>query len=108
MKWLKTIGLVLAMIALGLAGAQVASRKANAKKKEDREQGFLAEGSSASIKKAKALKESAQKDIDKAVAAHKRMETRAEAIGEMNEDLDELMDHFNSERVRVKQGGPTA
>jgi GAF domain-containing protein len=108
LRWLKTLGLIATAVALAMAGAQVASRKRKAKAKEEREQEFLAEGSSQSIEKARALKESAQKDIDKGVEAKKRMDAKAETIGEMNEDLDELMDHFNSERVRLKQGSGTS
>jgi len=110
MSWpsLKTLGAILAAIALVLLGARAAKKKGNARKKEAREQQYLADGSSKSLQKAKKLKESAQKDIDASVAAHDEMAKKLEALGEGNEDLDELMDRFNSDRVRRKSTRPTS
>lgn len=91
-------------IALVLLGAKVQSKKRAVKKKETREQQRLADGSSKAIQKAKKIKESAQKDLDTIAAAKVKMRKKLDTIGEADEDLDELMDRFNSERVRKPSG----
>lgn len=99
-RWLTTLSLVLGAIGLALAGAKANSIRKRAQQKDQKAEKLLASNSSKEIQKGKKLRESAQKDLDKAAEAQKAMKAKVEEIGNANEDLDELMHRFNSERVR--------
>jgi len=100
--WIRTLGLVLGAILLALAASKVANKKSSAKRKESKAEDLLNSGISSKLQKGKKLIKAAQKDKDQAVAAHERMESQLEKLGEANEDLDSLADRFNSRRVRER------
>ena len=104
-QWGKTLGLVLGAIVLALAAGRAASLKSSARRKEDAATHKLNSGISKELAAGKKLTESANKDKDKAVIAHAKMQAQLEKLGEANEDLDTIADRFNSRRVRHDENG---
>ena len=100
LRWVKTVGIVLAAILLALAGQRAIKRKASAQKKEDVGINMMNSGISKNILAGKKMIEAADKDKDKAIAAEEFMEAQLEKMGTRNESIANIADRFNKRKLR--------
>lgn len=97
---LATISLVIGAILLALMAGRAMSKRRAAQRKDERAADLLNSNISREVDRGKKLVEAAHKDKDKAQKAQEKMERQLEAMGQANEDLDAIVDRFNSKRLR--------
>lgn len=92
--------MVAVAIILALQSGKVTRLQNRAKKKDERAIDKKNSGISTYIHQGKKLAESAQRDKDKAVEVHERMEDNLASMGKNSESIDDIANRFNSKRVR--------
>lgn len=102
--WFITLTTIVIAVAMALAGAKSTKRKKRAARNKARATDLMNSQVSSEIAKGKKLRESADLDLDVAVAADKKMAERLQQWSEHDADLDAIADRFNSRRLRKSAG----
>lgn len=99
-RWLLALGGILLAMGLAILGRDVrALRRTEAQRDE-----LLAIGANEHKKRAEQLNQKAERLKTQALEAAAQTEARLEEIGEKNPDMDNLLHHWESERVRQQSG----
>lgn len=104
LRWVKTAGIVLAAILLGLAAQRAVKKKVSAQKKEDVGTNMMNSGISKEILAGKKMIEAADKDKDKALKAEEVLEAQLEKMSKGNESIADIADRFNKRKLRKSIG----
>lgn len=94
------ISLAFSAIILAFAASKAAGARQQARRLEKKAEGLLNTQVSKDIHKGKKLTEKANRAKDRASDARMRIEGQLDKLGEKNEELDVIVDRFNSRRVR--------
>ncbi len=100
LPWIVTLGAVLIAVAIAMAGGKIRRLEKRAAKRTDKSVDGLNSKISSEIHKGKVLAESANRDLDRVAEIKQRQRERAEALGDKDESIDDIMHRFNSKRVR--------
>ncbi len=100
LPWLVTLSAVLIAVAIAMAGGKIRRLEKRAAKKTDKSVDGLNSHISSEIHKGKVLAESANRDLDRVGEIKEEQKKRAEALGDKDESIDDIMHRFNSKRVR--------
>lgn len=102
MKWLKTLGAILAAILLVLAGAKVGRHKRRALRAEAQAENLLIDRTKVNLEKAAKLQKKVVVEKRKAAEAKVAAIAQLEKISEQDETLEDIADRFNSRRKRKR------
>ena len=106
-RWIVTAGMVLGAIALALSAAKSSKRKSSATRKEKKAVDLMNRAVGSDLKRAEKLTKSAAKDKQKAINSRETVKYELEKLTQTNDDLDSVVDAFNSRTRRVRQSGKT-
>ena len=98
-RWWGTIVAVVIGVLMVVAGRKATKMHARAEAKDEVATNLLNSGISTELARGKKMVESANKDKDKAVIANLKMKARLETLGEVDENIDDVADRFNSRRL---------
>lgn len=89
------MGLALAGILIAVGFSMIGRGGRKAKKAEDREQQFLADGSKKSLAKAKKEQVKSKKYKDQAKVAEAKAKSIVNRVGEKDESMDSMLDRYH-------------
>jgi hypothetical protein len=99
-RWAVTAAMILGAIALALAGAKSAKRSMTAKRKDAMAVDLMNSAIGSDLKRAGKLIKSAEKDKQRARDAKDTIKYKLGELTKVNDDLDSIVNDFNSRRVR--------